>query len=463
MSPLQRVYRPGTDCRLLLRLLLFLVPHLVLVASTSTSTSNYNVYHYDRAVRQFTHDGRLLQVEYAMAASEQSSPLLVCYLPPLHKKDDNDAAAQEEDVLVILSALSARRSSSSTSATATTATTTATATATTTTSSSRSLQRPQDRIVIVEEDNVVVAMSGVLADSLALFKRALADWQDYKALYYGTTPYDAESHTIGQVLATSMGRACHDHCFQGGIRPYGATMLVLAPAVPTIKSQDSDHQGDHPASSLLSCDIFQTDPSGAITRTTVPSYTSSNTQSFLQAVTIVGGRPESRARIERAIQGHCDNHNNKEHQQQQKHRNSNDIIKSSSTTNNALWERLKILSTILVEEQQQQQQTQKNTSVNKPSTTRSISERLFGRKKRNESNGDNNDDDDDESDESTIAAATTTTTTTPKDSDMTIVESKQSIWLEIVVMSRTLGIHKLTSSQIQQLLHETAATTRNKV
>ena len=96
-------------------------------ASAKTDFSNYNAYNYDMATPQFTPDGKLLQVEYASAATDLSSPLV---------------ALQTRNNTLVLIAL--KKSNT------------------------------QNRIALLQ-DNICVAMSGVLADSLALLQFVLKE------------------------------------------------------------------------------------------------------------------------------------------------------------------------------------------------------------------------------------------------------------------------------------------------
>ena len=98
--------------------------------AASASPTNYNPAHYDR-VPHFTPDGRLLQVEYAMLAPEHSSPILVCQL--------------DDDTLAMVCVQASGKSVS------------------------------QDRMVVLD-GRCVIAMSGILADNLALLRRAHKEW-----------------------------------------------------------------------------------------------------------------------------------------------------------------------------------------------------------------------------------------------------------------------------------------------
>jgi 20S proteasome alpha/beta subunit len=162
----------------------------LLLTSVSSSSNNYNVYNYDMTTPQFTPDGRLLQVEYASAAADLSSPLV--------------ALQMKNDTLILITV---KKSNT------------------------------QNRMALLQDNSACVAMSGVLADSVALIQTVLEEssknFQRYK-----------KALTILQI-ANVIANACQRHSFGGGIRPYGSTMLVCG----FLNSKSV---------------IYQTDPSGAI-------------------------------------------------------------------------------------------------------------------------------------------------------------------------------------------------------
>jgi 20S proteasome alpha/beta subunit len=192
--------------------------------SASASTNyNYNAYKYDMAPT-FTPDGRLLQVEYASTAAELSTPIV---------------ALQFDNETLVLMTL-------------------------------KSPTTPQNRIIVLpargdgkDEGNshssssshvVCIAMSGVLADSISLIQVGLKEASEhYKQFHAPTTALR---------LATSMANACQSHCFGGGIRPYGCTLLAC---------------GFSSSGELV---LYQTDPSGAILEATIPAAASSSSTPF---------------------------------------------------------------------------------------------------------------------------------------------------------------------------------------
>lgn len=160
-------------------------------SASSTASNNYNAYNYDMTTPQFTPDGRLLQVEYASAAAEISSPLVALQL--------------QNDTIVLITI---KKSNT------------------------------QNRMALLQQDkSVCIAMSGVLADSVALLQAVLKQSSE------NFQRYNREL-TLLQI-ATAIANACQQHSFGGGIRPYGSTMLVcgFCQRKPV---------------------LYQTDPSGAI-------------------------------------------------------------------------------------------------------------------------------------------------------------------------------------------------------
>ncbi|KAL3944583.1 MAG: hypothetical protein SGBAC_001349 [Bacillariaceae sp.] len=155
---------------------------------------------------QFTPDGRLLQVEYASAASHHSAPLV---------------ALQVNDTWIVLLTVSQSNT--------------------------------QHRITLFQDDPsstyhskasnrespIAIAMSGVLADNLSLLQKVL------EAAASTYLKFQKEMSAVQ--AAKTIGDACQQHAFGGGMRPYGSTMLVCG----------FDKRDNKPL-------LFQTEPSGAI-------------------------------------------------------------------------------------------------------------------------------------------------------------------------------------------------------
>lgn len=164
---------------------------LVALHISQTQAGTYNEYQYDNTVQQFTPDGRLLQIEYASQAVDHSSPLVIA------KLSKN------------LTCLVAIRQG-----------------------------KFMERLIVMEDSNTVVALSGVLADSLALFSKLTDENLQFRRSY-------------GQPMKTpqiveSVCRTCQSSAFGGGIRPFGSTLVVAG------------HVSRYPHVTMV-----QTDPSGA--------------------------------------------------------------------------------------------------------------------------------------------------------------------------------------------------------
>jgi hypothetical protein len=211
----------------------------LLILPSEAISNEYNAYNYDLTTPQFTPDGRLLQVEYASSAADRSSPLV---------------AVSFNNTLILI-------------------TMTANSTA-------------QNRLIIWN-DKIVIAPSGVLADSVALLqllgKEATKHFQTYRTKL-------VSAHQVAHVLAN----ACQTHAFGGGVRPFGSTMLVCG----------------IPAGTPTSIDIVSTDPSGAVLYSKEPkdpsSSSSPSSPSSASVRWIVGGGSSSqrqlRKQVEQALQ-----------------------------------------------------------------------------------------------------------------------------------------------------------------
>ncbi|CAB9531196.1 alpha type-7-like [Seminavis robusta] len=265
--------------------------------SVASSSTNYKPLYYDRMIH-FSPDGRLLQVEYAATAAENSSPLIVCQLGCC------------DDTMV---AMTCSRSPSNSA-------------------SSRHHQRPQDRLVVLE-DTAVVAMSGVLADSLALLKQALNDWEDFKFVF---GDQDRPSMMLTKI-AESIGTACHTNCFSGGIRPYGSTMLVMGIDIDGATAGEDKRNDATEASQPFPFRIIQTDPSGGVKSIPLQSTDKQKSQqvssSSVDLLKITGGSHDQRLKLEKAIQ------------------------KLEDDPSSTMWERIRSLAAILVDAQEEMDNT----------------------------------------------------------------------------------------------------------
>ena len=251
---------------------------VVTVSGSTTGGKSYNAYNFDLTTPQFTPDGRLLQVEYASAASEHSSPLVALTLPlPLEeglKKEENQETGtvllskqQEfEQALVLISVKQSSTKSSTMEDESNGSHENTNLDPTRTGSSTFPIMTAcHNRLVIIPSSHndfsnneirynnnrdVVVAMSGVLADCVALLQKVWDQVSKHYQLY--------QTHLSCVQVAQVLADACQVHSFGGGIRPYGSTMLVCGM-----------NDAERPAN--VQHTLMQTDPSGGIVVVPSPS------------------------------------------------------------------------------------------------------------------------------------------------------------------------------------------------
>lgn len=206
---------------------------------SSGASNNYNAYQYDMTGAQFTPDGRLLQVEYASAAADHSSPIVAVPITPdlcLICTTNRQGVFTERLILVPTGSL-----------------------AMTTT------QRQEN------EKMVVLALSGILADNMALLETVQEKRLEQLQLY--------ETPLSTQQVAQTIADECQKKAFGGGIRPFGATLLVCG----------TDR-------------MYQTDPSGAMLET---SYENLLQEESSRKSVVVGGTANSARALERQIAALC--------------------------------------------------------------------------------------------------------------------------------------------------------------
>jgi len=201
----------------MLSILLLLPTTMASSRSSSSSSANYSPYHYDMTVPQFTPDGRLLQVEYAQSACDHSSPLVAAVLT-------ND--------LAILACCSRR------------------------------FHQPQERLVLLpptRDDSssgsgaIVLALAGVLADSLSLLQTVQDElWNEHRI-------FNGQRRPTAARLASMVASKCHQHAFGGGLRVLGSTLLLAGS--DDFGAMNNDNNENNHGQLLV---LHQTDPSGAV-------------------------------------------------------------------------------------------------------------------------------------------------------------------------------------------------------
>jgi len=227
--------------RLYKAVILLIVLSTSFLLASASSNMNYNAYNYDLTTPQFTPDGRLLQVEYASAASHHSSPLV---------------ALQINSTWIVLLTVSQSNT--------------------------------QHRITFFQdnpdspfhpkrnnrESPIAIAMAGVLADSVQLLQKVL---EEAAATY---SKFQKEMSVVH--AAKTIADACQVHAFGGGMRPYGSTMLVCG--------------FGYDQKPLL----FQTEPSGAMLDAGRASKSSSSSN-YASVQWIIGGSSAGQRQLRKKL------------------------------------------------------------------------------------------------------------------------------------------------------------------
>lgn len=237
----------------------------------ASSSFSYNAYNYDLTTPLFTPDGRLLQVEYAYESSRHSSPLVA--IP-----------CSEGVVLATVQYFSRRYPHQI-----------------------RPQQQQTRFVELVLGGNctfhttvAVVGLSGVIADNLALLQHARKYLDSYTRSYGSNTPHGVYCYNLARHIANVIGDACQSHALGGGLRPYGASLLVCSVEHGGRMYYPARDDGiDEPCHDSSVASIAITHPSGAVHSTIVHC---ANQRSYDPNVCIVGGSSEVQAKLRQHIQ-----------------------------------------------------------------------------------------------------------------------------------------------------------------
>lgn len=227
-----------------------------MVVARSFNRNAYHSYEFDQTAPVFTPDGRLLQVEYAAHAAHRSNPLVV--------------AAISEDLALVCTF---RRKSSSLVL------------------QERILLIPMGSLVDTKttrntQQHVVVGLSGFLPDCTSLLEEVQTERMKQYHSHGELLPRDKPAF-----VADHVARKCHERTLGGGLRPYGASLLICGSSEPRFDNGVWKR-------SLIS---FMTDPSGGMPTETL--LAEENKTPFL----VVGGTAEAKHRINEQLRDYHDN------------------------------------------------------------------------------------------------------------------------------------------------------------
>jgi 20S proteasome alpha/beta subunit len=166
------------------------------VVAAAAGRENYNAYNYDLTTPLLTPDGRILQVEYASMAPSHSSPLV----------------AIQTGTHMILATLQRKPFGG------------------------RIVTLPTG-VSSSSGSTVVVGVSGILSDGMSLVQEGR---QALVSQYctYGESSSCGGGESVSKRVAQAMGNACQGRAMGGGLRAYGASLLVVG-STSTHSSTDS--------------------------------------------------------------------------------------------------------------------------------------------------------------------------------------------------------------------------------
>jgi hypothetical protein len=152
------------------------------VVVAAAGRENYNAYNYDLTTPLLTPDGRILQVEYASMAPSHSSPLV----------------AIQTGTHMILATLQRKPFGG------------------------RIVTLPTG-VSSSSGSTVVVGVSGILSDGMSLVQEGRQALVSQYCTYGG----GGGGETVSKRVAQAMGDACQGRAMGGGLRAYGASLLVV--------------------------------------------------------------------------------------------------------------------------------------------------------------------------------------------------------------------------------------------
>jgi 20S proteasome alpha/beta subunit len=155
------------------------------VVAAAAGRENYNAYNYDLTTPLLTPDGRILQVEYASMAPSHSSPLV----------------AIQQGTHMILATLQRKPFGG------------------------RIVTLPTG--VSSSSSTVVVGVSGILSDGMSLVQEGRQALVSQYCTYGESSFNGGGGEMVSKRVAQAMGNACQGRAMGGGLRAYGASLLVV--------------------------------------------------------------------------------------------------------------------------------------------------------------------------------------------------------------------------------------------